>query len=284
MIASKPDTNIESLNEATIESLLSITFNQMNKPDLQSKCKDLQDMLKMLYEERTNSSAQNSALDNVLKRLDALERNESKNSGTILSLQRVNETLRKRVDELEAVMDENETRFIDVEKSVIGVEQYTRRENFEISGIPTNIPHEELKDRVIQITNTICDRSAPITARDIHACHRLKEENGQAPVIVRMVNREDTVDILKSKKKLPDKSTNNLGYQQKLYVNENLCSGTKEIYSVARKLKKKNLVSSCWTYNGVVHIKKRESDIKGKKIFHLADFESHFTLSQLGWD
>ena len=72
--------------------------------------------------------------------------------------------------------------------------------------------------------------------------------------------------------------------KQKLYINENLCSGTLDIYSVARKLKKKNLISSCWTFNGVVHIKKRESDHKGKKIFHLADFENHFTFYQLGWD
>ena len=98
-----------------------------------------------------------------------------------------------------------------------------------------------------------------------------------------MVNREDTVAILKAKKKLPEKS-NELGFREKLYINENLCNHTKDIYTEARNLKKKGLVSSCWTYNGIVHIKKRDTEAKGKKIFHLADFERHFTLNQLRWE
>ena len=166
----------------------------------------------------------------------------------------------------------------------MAVEQYTRRENFEISGIPLDLPQNELKAKVIAIANTITERTDdPITSKDIHACHRLKEDNGQASVIVRMVNREDTIAILKSKKKLPDKSTG-LGFQEKLYINENLCSGTKDIFSEVRNLKKKGLISSCWTFNGIVHFKKKVTDRFGKKIFHLADLENHFTLTQLGWD
>ena len=276
--------NMENATDNNIESLLSLNIEQLNKPDLKLKIKDMQDFLRKLYEEKTDSNIQNSVVENILKRLDVLESNETKSSETIKKLQEENKSLRKRVEDLEVTVDDNELRFIDVEKSVLGVEQYSRRENFEIAGIPTNVPQHELKDKVIQIANTICERTQPITASDIHACHRLKEENGQASVIVRMVNREDTVNILKSKKTLPEKSTTDLGYQNKLFINENLCAGTKDIYLIARQLKKDKHVSSCWTFNGVVHVKKRESDQKGKKIFHLADFEKHFTLSQLGWN
>ena len=284
MVDSKPETVME-INNDVIESLLSTSIASMNKPDLQTKCKEFQDALKALYDEKVNSSSQqNAALDGILDRLSALEKKENDNSDAITKLRYENKTLRNRIQELEGYMEDVDSRIVDAEKAVTSVEQYTRRENFEIAGIPTNIPHDQLKQRVIDIANSICERSAPITARDIHACHRLKEDNGQAAVIVRMVNREDTVNILKSKKKLPEKSTSNLGYQQKLFINENLCNGTKDIYSVARELKKKKLINSCWTFNGVVHFKKRESDPKGKKVFHLSEFENYFTLSQLGWE
>ena len=268
-----------------ITDLLAVNLNSLkNKPDLQSKLKEFQDALKILHDETMKPAEPNDQLASILSRLNTLDSKEVENSRLITSLKYENLTLKKRIDEMEGYFDDTESRFIDIEKSVTGVEQYTRRENFEISGIPTNLPHNELKAKVINITNSILERpDNPITSKDIHACHRLKTEDGKASVIVRMVNREDTVSILKSKKKLPDKSID-LGFQDKLYINENLCNSVKDIYKEARKLKKKGLISSCWTYNGVVHIKKRESDSKGKKIFHLADFENHFSLVQLGWE
>ena len=224
-------------------------------------------------------------ITNILSRLSSLENKEESNARQIESLKKENSALKKKIVELETHLDDAEDRFVDIEKAVTSVEQYTRRENFEISGIPTSIPHDQLKEKVLNIANTILERSQNdlVTPKDVHACHRLKEENGQASVIVRMVNREDTIDILKAKKKLAEKSKD-LGFQERLYINENLCNGTKNIYAEARKLKNKGLVSSCWTYNGVVHFKKRDNEARGKKIFHLADFERYFSLSQLGWE
>ena len=58
-----------------------------------------------------------------------------------------------------------------------------------------------------------------VTANDIHACHRLKKEEGEVnpKVIVRMVNRKNTVDILRSKMKLTEKALD-LGIQN-LFIN-----------------------------------------------------------------
>ena len=267
-------------------NLLSVSITSLNKPDLVAKCKEFQDAIKHLLEEKKQPepSISGQQITGILERLTSLEQSEAVNARNIKVLQTENICLKKRVSELEGFADDVDSRFVDIEKSVIAVEQYTRRENFEISGIPLDLPHNELKAKVIAIANTITERTDdPITPKDIHACHRLKEDNGQASVIVRMVNREDTISILKSKKKLPDKS-GGLGFQEKLYINENLCSGTKDIFSEVRKLKKKGVISSCWTFNGIVHFKKKDTDRFGKKIFHLADLENHFTLAQLGWD
>ena len=270
----------------TVNELIAANLSTLKKTDLQVKLKEFQDVLRQVHDEMNRrQSDPDDRIANILSRLSSLEQKEESNSRQIESLKKENIALKKKIVELESHLDDAEDRFVEIEKAVTNVEQYTRRENFEISGIPTNIPHDQLKEKVLNIANTILERTNnnPVTSKDVHACHRLKEENGQASVIVRMVNREDTVAILKAKKKLAEKS-NELGFPESLYINENLCNGTKNIYSEARKLKKKGLVSSCWTYNGVVHFKKRDDEAKGKKIFHLADFERHFSLEQLGWE
>ena len=270
-------------SNANIDELIAVNLSTLkNKPELQAKLKEFQDALRNLHEEMNRQPA--DQITDILSRLTSLEEKEESSKLQLKTLRDENTALKKRLHEIESHLDETEDRFVEIEKGLTGVEQYTRRENFEISGIPADLPHYELKGKVLNIANTLLDRTQdPVTAKDIHACHRLKVENGKAAVIVRMVNREDTVAILKSKKTLPEKS-NELGFPERLYINENLCNRTKDIYSEARKLKKKGLLSSCWTYNGIVHIKKRDSEPKGKKIFHLADLENYFTLKQLGWE
>ena len=63
---------------------------------------------------------------------------------------------------------------------------------------------------MVKIINTMTERSEDsiITANDIHACHRLKKEEGEVnpKMIVRMVNRKNTIDILRSKQKLKEKA------------------------------------------------------------------------------
>ena len=99
-----------------------------------------------------------------------------------------------------------------------------------MSGIPQNIPQDELEVKVLKIINMITERSEDsiITANDIHACHPLKKEEREVnpKVIVRMVNRKNTVDILRSKKILREKAID-LGYQN-LFINEIYVLKTKQ--------------------------------------------------------
>ena len=97
-----------------------------------------------------------------------------------------------------------------------------------------------------------------------------------------MVNRKDTFSILQNKKTLADKSEE-LNCDT-LYISENLCNDNKELLEVARRMKKKGKVNSCWTFNGVVHIKLKQTDKYGKKIFHMSEFEKFFSPKDLGWD
>ena len=97
-------------------------------------------------------------------------------------------------------------------------------------------------------------------------------------MIVGMVNRKNTVDILRSKKKLKENAIN-LGFQN-LFINENLCPENKTIHDEVRQLKKKGLLNACWTCNGGVNIKLSEN-CRPKQIFHMSYYERN---KQLEWD
>ena len=52
-----------------------------------------------------------------------------------------------------------------------------------------------------------------------------------------------------NKEKLKDSDNNNL------YIHENLCPGLREIYDACYYLKKEELISQVWSYNGSINIK-----------------------------
>jgi len=67
-------------------------------------------------------------------------------------------------------------------------DQYNRRNNIEISGIPTE------EEKIIEIRRKT---DVEISANDIEACHRLPSKKGNKKVIVKFVNRKKTEKCLK---------------------------------------------------------------------------------------
>ena len=77
--------------------------------------------------------------------------------------------------------------------------QYVRRNNIEISGIPNSVVDDALEDKVISILEKI---DVKVSKNDIEACHRLpaSKKNPTKRTIVRFVNRKSSEACLKSKK------------------------------------------------------------------------------------
>ena len=179
------------------KDLLEKNIMSLNKPDLQEFARQLQEALK--NETSTNSSHMNS----ILMRLDAVEKSRDKDTQEIHDLKSQNRKLINRITYLEKDLDDFDDRFIDIEKNVLNLEQYTRRENFEISGIPDEIDQNNLEDKVLDLINeNLHDDNDKLTKSDIQACHRLGKVGQRRNVIVRMVNRKDTIKVLKNKKKI----------------------------------------------------------------------------------
>jgi len=73
-------------------------------------------------------------------------------------------------------------------------DQYNRRNNIEISGIPTEVADDVLEEKIIEIRRKT---DVEISANDIEACHRLPSKKGNKKVIVKFVNRKKTEKCLK---------------------------------------------------------------------------------------
>ena len=117
-----------------------------------------------------------------------------------------------------------EERIINLEKNPAKGEQYSRRNNIELSGITNSICDKDLENTV----NNICKKSEiDVDARDIEACHRLplsRNSRGQdKSVIVKFVNRKYAEAMLKDKKRISIKNFGHLNITNKVFVFVSLC-------------------------------------------------------------
>ena len=94
----------------------------------------------------------------------------------IKSLQVENKRLRKKVNVLE-------NKILTLESEHNSLEQYGRRNNIKITGIPDIVPDQNLEERVVDILNEI---SVNVSPKDIEACHHVGvSKNSSKKTIVR---------------------------------------------------------------------------------------------------
>ena len=99
----------------------------------------------------------------------------------ITNLQVENSRLRKKVNVLE-------NKVLTLESEHNSLEQYGRRNNIQITGIPNNVPDQNLEEKVVDILNEI---SVDVSPKDIEACHRVGvSKNNSKKTIVRFINRK----------------------------------------------------------------------------------------------
>ena len=141
-------------------------------------------------------------------------------------------------------------RMIDIERRLAEQEQYTRRECVEIVGLPQDINGEDLENHVVK---TFDAAGVQVTRRSFHAIHRLRDRK---IVIAKLVNRRDTIKILKNKKKLRNLNNDNKKKlnAQKIYVNESLCRPYRQLLGKCNALFKKKQLTSFYTVNGKLKI------------------------------
>ena len=151
------------------------------------------------------------------------------------------------------------------------LEQYGRRENIEILGIPEDINHRQLENTVIKILK--CIGMSHIQPYNIVACHRIGKKivNKPRSVIVRFLHRKDSMTCLKNKRYVDRCKVIGLHH---IMITENLCPAYKSIYDRMKELKNKGDISDLWTLNGTVNFKIKNNPLEKKKsIRHEKDID-----------
>ena len=162
----------------------------------------------------------------------------------------------------------------DLENDLSHFQQYNRRENIEIMGIPNTVTDSELEAKVVSILNSL---GCNISSYEIVACHRLKKKNTNQSfnTIVRFTNRKIAYYALRNRKQLKWTYPS----YPNLFVVENLCPRYKSIFDKCLELKREGKIKYVWSYNGVVHYKTPDEDNGyGTKVFHMSELNRSFGI------
>ena len=205
-----------------------------------------------------------------VERLELVERELAELRIKYINLSTENSNLKDKVHELEDDKDDILTSLVFLEKNLDKLNQYGRRENIELSGIPSNIPQKELENVVIDILRYI--GLEDLESYDISGCHRIHRSN----VIVRFVNRKHAIQSLQNRKYLKG-SKREFGFNQNIYIYENLCPAYRSIEEKCRNLIDCGQINQMWSYNGAVNIKfTNERTERSTKLYHENDLKYHF--------
>lgn len=211
----------------------------------------------------------------------------------IKQLKSENSILRGEIEELKEELKEKSKQITVLENDVVDVQQYIRRNNVEICGIPDNVSDNDLEKKVIELASVI---DVKINKHDIEACHRLKARrntNGPKRTIVRFTNRKWCDKLHANKKKIKEDKERKISVKlkslgldhKKVYINNNLCPSNKFLWGKCKRLHDAKLIDRFWIYNGFVYIADDITDARGTKISHLNvlkhkypgfDFDSYY--------
>ena len=166
--------------------------------------------------------------------------------------------------------------FYDMDVRLIDTEQYGRRHNLIISGIPESVKQIHLEKTVLNIIATI---GFSLSSYEVVGCHRLKKSSNSkfpAKTIIRFTNRKVVEFCIKNRDRLleaKDKLRMNLRFY------ENLCESNERVFNWCRELQKYDMIDEFYTRNGFIKIIINKGDrpikiIHPDDLFHL--FQEYF--------
>ncbi len=169
----------------------------------------------------------------------------------IHELKSENEELRAKVD---IISQENKT----LKRTVNDLEQYSRKCNVIINGIP-----EFDNENLYEITHMVADNlGVELFDYDISVAHRLPAAEDKIPaIIVKLNSLEKKAQLVQNSKKVKlhgSKIGINPGHP--IFVGDQLTPHTAVILKKAKALKKSNDIEFVWYRNGSVFTRKTEND------------------------
>ena len=114
------------------------------------------------------------------------------------------------------------------------LEQYGRRNNLEINGIPNEVKNKNLETKVCDVLKLV---NGDVKSSDIEDCHRIGKKDPKT-TIIRFTNRKFTKLALQNRKKLTSVDKSKVSIENEIYFNENLTPYNSKLSYLCRKLKR----------------------------------------------
>ena len=151
-----------------------------------------------------------------------------------------------------------EEQLLEIDQKNNHLDQYSRRNNLEIQGIPANITDDKLEGKVIDIFSCL---GIEVKGSDIEDCHRLGYANPKNKII-RFVNRKFCYQALDKKMDLHKLDSRRLGFNpvKTLYFSENLTPTNQLLAWKCRELKRASMIHSTWSARGVIKIRRTANE------------------------
>lgn len=157
-----------------------------------------------------------------------------------------------RTETCRLIKELNETKM-----ELIDMQQYSRRVNLEIKGIP-EVQNEDLLATTTAISASL---KVPIKESDIDVVHRVPtKDKTKSNIIVKFTSRAARDKVLKEAKKLR-LNTSHLGLPgtEPIYINEHLCPAKKVLLGCALKAKRDKNWKFTWVSDGKILMRRTDN-------------------------
>ena len=176
----------------------------------------------------------------------------------------VNTLLKEEISNLKSQAAALKTQEIKDSIKVDELEQYGRRQNLEIVGVPEK-ENENTNAIVLEVAKML---DVDIMSSHISTSHRLpkkkassRNNSGSSPIIVRFTSRDIKNQIYANRKmaRFVDLKNFSVSDTKNIFVNENLTPTRKQLFWKTKQEVKNNSWKYIWTHNGNVLVKKDDN-------------------------
>ena len=219
----------------------------------------LNDVWKVLTEIKANTEKLVLDVETLKGNYKELKESLLSTKSQVETLVKENNGMKTRIKYLEDQMltskkelEEMKQRLDNAEDSHDDLEQYTRKFNLVILGIPEREEEDNVED-VIKLGKLL---EVNLTRGDIDIAHRMKTKSKSKPrpIIVRFSNYNAKSQLYKARINLRNVTLQDLG-AEKIFINENLTTWRAELFKEVRKVRKKYHNGRTWTLDGKIFLK-----------------------------
>jgi len=171
--------------------------------------------------------------------------------------------LNSKFNAIDKIITENnvlKTHIIQLKNKIEIMERRQFSNDIIIDGVPEN-----KTENCTYLVQQICKKlNTNINVSMINDCHRIGFYHNARPrrIIVNFINHQDKINILKARQIIRKFSTKYINIQpdMPIYIRENLTTKGNKLFKEARDLKKLLNFQFVWTKNGLVFLRKNESE------------------------